>query len=819
MENLKPTSLSRVIAGLLLAAALSPMVARAGDPVGSGNGALDELDRRLAATQEAQELLKKGDAAYEAGKYQDAVDAYSEAFAMLPEAPASREIREATKERYAQAAVESSKALSRKGDVAGAQALLDRVLADGVAPENLAAKQQQARLNDPIRTNPALDKEHAQNVDEVRQLLYTAEGAYNLGKYDEAIARCEDVLRIDPYNKAARRMMERVAQGKRTYGGAAYDHARAELLSEVDAAWEMQVPPSLDEANLGTDGYGAVVDGFGAINTKLKDIVLPRVALDQVSLQEAVDFLRAAAMQADTTELDPANKGVNITVNLGPQGSELEKKISALRFSLQLSQVPLETALRYVTEQSQTKFEVDEFAVIIKPAAMASGSEAIFSRNYRVPPDFLSSLSGAVAGAEVAANDDPFAEGDKGGSLLTKSLSAQEVFEKNNIAFPEGTSVTYSPANSMLLVTQTPAGHEAIAGLVAAVSQTEPVIVTVDVKMIRTQQTNLEELGYDWLVNPFTLNGENTVFGSGGVAGNSAGRTVGSFVNPNNALTNLAGSADTAVSSGLVTGGLRSGDTAFDSSAIDGLINNVDRNAQTTSVAPGIFGMTGLFTDGEVEVLMRGLNQKKGTDVLIRPSVTTRSGQSSKIYVGREFIYPTEYEPPELPNSVGAFVSGDITGLSSGTGFPVTPATPTAFETRETGVTLEVLPVVSGDKNFVDVTLNPQLVEFDGFVNYGSPITQGSSTTVITENRILMPVFSTQRANTQLMILDGATIAFGGLLTDKAEKVEDKVPILGDLPLVGRAFRSEGVQRTATAVVFLLHVEVQDPTGRKYHAR
>src|SRR5690606_32510173 len=122
---------------------------------------------------------------------------------------------------------------------------------------------------------------------------------------------------------------------------------------------------------------------------------------------------------------------------------------------------------------------------------------------------------------------------------------------------------------------------------------------------------------------------------------------------------------------------------------IDALLNNPSRTAQSASVAPGILGLTGLFSDGQVQMIMRGLAQKKGTDLMTTPSVTTRSGQKANIEIIREFIYPTEYEPPELPNTVGATggVGGGLGGGGAGI-FPVTPATPTAFETRNTGVML-----------------------------------------------------------------------------------------------------------------------------------
>jgi general secretion pathway protein D len=135
------------------------------------------------------------------------------------------------------------------------------------------------------------------------------------------------------------------------------------------------------------------------------------------------------------------------------------------------------------------------------------------------------------------------------------------------------------------------------------------------------------------------------------------------------------------------------------------------------AVAPGIFGLAGVMTNPQFQVVIRALNQKKGIDLLSAPRVTTKSGQRAVIEIVREFRYPTQYTPPQVPS---------ITGGGSGTGTVsisvVTPTTPTAFETRNTGVTLEVEPVVGPDGVTIDLNLVPQVVEFEGFINYGSPI-------------------------------------------------------------------------------------------------
>jgi general secretion pathway protein D len=195
------------------------------------------------------------------------------------------------------------------------------------------------------------------------------------------------------------------------------------------------------------------------------------------------------------------------------------------------------------------------------------------------------------------------------------------------------------------------------------------------------------------------------------------------------------------------------------------------------------------------------------------PSVTARSGQKATIEIIREFIYPTEYEPPE-PGEGG---DGDNSGGST----VVTPATPTAFETRNTGVTLEIEPTIGENDFMIDLRFVPEIVEFEGFINYGSPIFSvgrtaigTASSVLLTENRIEMPVFSTRRVNTSLTIYDGYTVAVGGLMREDVQNVEDKVPILGDIPLIGRLFQTKAENRLKSNLIIFVTAQIIDATGR-----
>ncbi|MGL5017811.1 MAG: Amuc_1098 family type IV pilus outer membrane protein [Luteolibacter sp.] len=797
METFKPIQNFLGAAAFLASVGMSVPLASA-DARGGSALASSELSRRRLAIDEAQELLRKGDEAYTAGRYGQAVEAYAGARELIPDAPVTAELRAAATERYAQASVEQARVLARNGDVAGARAAVDKVLLPSVAPNHPGAVNYLGQLDDPIRTNPAANAAHTQDVDSVRRLLYTAEGAFNLGKLDEANLRYSDVLRIDPTNSAARRGMERVASAKSDYQKSAYDHARAEMLNQVESQWELQVPSVDLEASMPDPGAELSSANFVSVKDKLDRIIIPKVALDQTSLSEAIDFLRIRANENDKLELDPARRGINFTVSLGASDSPVAQKINAARFDLQLTNVPLSQILTYIGQMTGTTFATDEFAVIITP--IGSSSPDLISRTYRVPPDFISSMSAGADGA-AAATDDPFGAAPSSGGLLAKRMSAQEALAKQGVAFPEGASANYMASTNTLRVVNTASNQDYIAQVIEAITRVEPVMVSVKVTMIKVEQTHLEELGFDWFLESANFKGD--LVGAGGTVGN--GRSSPDVVGPNGA---------TALNP--VTAGNRTGDSAISGNSIDNLLTN-QSGRQASNPAPGILGLYGNFNDANVQMLMRGLDQKKGVDILAQPATVTRSGQSSNIEIVREFIYPTEYEPPELPNTVGSNFGG-VT--------PVTPATPTAFETKEVGITLEILPVVDASKQYITVTLNPIFSDFLGFVNYGSPINTTatnalgiSETVVVTENAILMPIFSKDTVSTTVDVVDGGTVAVGGLIQETSQVVNDKTPILGSIPIVGRLFQSDAKQPVKKVIIFLVNVELMDPTGYRFRNR
>ena len=134
-------------------------------------------------------------------------------------------------------------------------------------------------------------------------------------------------------------------------------------------------------------------------------------------------------------------------------------------------------------------------------------------------------------------------------------------------------------------------------------------------------------------------------------------------------------------------------------------------------------------------------------------------------------------------------------------------------------MTLQATPTIGPDGFTIDLRLEPEVVEFEGFINYGSPIFTGGVSNgqpvqiLLTDNRIEMPVFATRRVATDVTIWDGQTVAVGGLIREDIQHVEDKLPILGDLPIAGFLFRSKSEVHSKRNLTIFVTARLIDPAG------
>ncbi len=812
---------------------------------GYGGGVTSIAESYVIRLQErvkqADEAALRGTQLMADGDYQGAIDQFHAALDLLPEAPMTEERRRAYISQFSRASVTLARQRADEGRYPEAIYLVEEVLQPTMDPDNIDAKRLLEQLNDPDYYSPALTPSHLERVRRVKLALKTAQGYINLGDYDRADREFNKALNDDPYNIAARRGMEENERHRMNYYDAAYDHTRAKMLREVAEGWATPVPASIESGPIMDIPQDTSTTNIRRIEDKLKNIFLPSVEFVDTPLQDALNFLQQRSVELDINEPDPAKKGINIVLDaaiLGGGGGGAAPAAPAdggfgfegggaaaapafggggvgdTRVTLRLSNVPLAEALRYTTSLASLKYKVEPNAVLVVP--ISTPDKDLFTNVYVVPPTFLSTGAGGGGGGGAAAAD-PFADPVAPSGLAAAARpTARTVLENAGISFPTGASAIYNKTSSQLIVRNTQDQMELVEAYIDSITEGVEKQIYITSRFVEIAEEDADELGFDWLLGPFNMASSNRVFGGGGTQGftsvNGPQANDYTFVNPANGVP---------IGNNPLTAGLRSGFQAIDSNSIDALISG-----QPTGVSPAVFGIAGVFTDPQFQVVIRALSQKKGVDLLSAPSVMARSGQRAKIEVIREFIYPTEYDPPEIPNNFGSLGTFTTGGTVAGGGFPVTPATPTAFETRNTGVTLEVDPVLGADEFTIDLNLAPEVVEFDGFINYGSPIQTTSinafgitEPVVITENRIEMPIFNTRKVTTQVTIWDGQTVALGGLIREDVQDVEDKIPVMGDLPVVGRLFRSSAELHLKRNLTIFVKAQLMDPAGVPIHGR
>ncbi|HSG60821.1 MAG TPA: type II secretion system secretin GspD [Pseudomonadales bacterium] len=215
-------------------------------------------------------------------------------------------------------------------------------------------------------------------------------------------------------------------------------------------------------------------------------------------------------------------------------------------------------------------------------------------------------------------------------------------------------------------------------------------------------------------------------------------------------------------------------------------VNTTLNLAAALAGAPGqVFGIGKLQNPGtDFAVLLNALSTDTEANILSTPSLLTLDNNEASITVGQEVPF--------------------VTGRYTSTGNSTNPSSPfQTIERQDVGITLKVTPHINEGDSLI--------LELEQEV---SSLTGASSSDLITNQR---------KINTSVMAQDGETIVLGGLVKDDVQESVQKVPLLGDIPLLGRLFRSNNTKITKTnLLVFIRPTIIRSPdrlrgaTAEKY---
>lgn len=213
---------------------------------------------------------------------------------------------------------------------------------------------------------------------------------------------------------------------------------------------------------------------------KMDKIRFPMVTFRGATIEEAIEYLRIKSRDLDTFTEPGGFKGVNLILRTGDSPSNAS-------LNLDLKDVPMSEALRYVTELANMKYRVTPYAVMIVPLSESSAS--LTTRVYPFNDELVEDAKDSFLsiGDPFAAPADPFAANPR---PSFRSFTPAGWLAANGIVIPEGGSATINERNQTLLVRTTDVNHELVGEIIRQMYR--------KFKDLERPVMSEETLGKDW---------------------------------------------------------------------------------------------------------------------------------------------------------------------------------------------------------------------------------------------------------------------------------------------------------------------------------
>lgn len=184
-----------------------------------------------------------------------------------------------------------------------------------------------------------------------------------------------------------------------------------------------------------------------------------------------------------------------------------------------------------------------------------------------------------------------------------------------------------------------------------------------------------------------------------------------------------------------------------------------------------------VFSAQDFSVILSALQSLNTTKVVSNPTIVTLNNTEATIDIGEEYPIPNYQYDQEK----GAF---EVSG----------------FTYKPIGIILKVTPQVNAS-GFIKLTLNPEVSSTSNTVSFGGA---GGAT---------IPIITTRKATTQVTLKDGYTMGIGGLVSSNSIHNTSKIPLLGNIPLLGQLFQSKNKDDSRTNLIIFVTAKTVSPEG------
>lgn len=640
-----------------------------------------------------------------------------------------------------------------------------------------------------------ISPDYATRQNKIENLLEKGRRQYLYGDYQGARATFRQIETLDADNIQAKAYQRLISEKLADRGRLTYLATREAMMDEVSKAWQRP------QVYTGTtvDRGGARADSI--IDKKLAEIIIPNVSFPApgVTLAQAINTLSILSVEYDKS--NDAKKGVNIVL-FGDNASEAKPVVLTLR-DLSLGQI-----LDWVTQQAGFQYDIEKDTIVVRKA-MDNSVASMDTLDFPLPTSTVMRMIGFKAA--VGESDDsgnPF--GGSGGGAAAGAGDGKEEAIKN---FLVKAGVEFGPAatvafdGSKLWVTNTRRNLDKVRNILLRYSETKQ--VEIEAKFMEVNQGVLKELGFNWNVSRKNADGSySTLF-------STVGRNTPGLISTYNNRTLADSITSASAGSTPITILKPAAEVTADVPnpyTVDPVVPLLPSTINMASgAAQAANTVLGVINGYDVSLIVNALEQRQGSDLLCAPKVTVISGSTASITVSQRMRYPESWG--DVQSNVGSSSTTVNGENSSSAGVTITPGTPQDFTSVDVGVSMEVTPNVEEDDS-INLVLNPNVTEFEGFMEYGGvAVAISSGTTVTVPSGFIQPVFSVREVKTTVTVFDGATVVMGGLTREEVRTINDSVPILSDIPWIGRLFRSKGESRQKRNLLIFVTANRISPGG------
>lgn len=607
----------------------------------------------------------------------------------------------------------------------------------------------------------AFDFEHSTSIDvlnpnkkdqdyQIQILLEQGRKLITQREYAKAIAKFNSVLLIDPYNDDANQNLLACYNRVTDQGNQRRYNTRYRLMSE--AAWKFS-SPVLPEVNQPTRNLlgtaGRLKDDSkvkSPLEEKLSKIVIKSLELPEMSIADAI-----ATIRNQSVSNDPERQGINI-VYLEPKQASGDAAAKPAANNADGEAAPAandnaaeeEDAGKTIPQMNFSNRTLREVLEEICKAAKLSSPriehDIVVISHKEIPSVDLETK---LFRTEIPNYRDP--------------VTLQKQFEKEwNIPFPKGAELYYHPNICTLVVKNTRRNLDLIGAALEKYytgSESTP-MVQIRLKVIEISQNDLNELAFNWSY------GVNTAKTSSTSEQDRLTSKTTQIAENNQLLRHY-----------------------FDAN-----------NGSNDPIADQTLGFSWSNSDGTYfRASMYALNQADSADTLYSPQVTTLVGVPATVSMQTQRTFPEDWELIDYETS-----SEGNTQITSVTPFP------NLDNVQNLGMNFSITPRLinstsgEGSEGRKLIEINADFVKnpiktFSGWYRYDARYAEDDS---IDGEYYMMPIFNERQFKTLVTLYDGETVLLTGMAVDTNEIVHDKIPILGDIPFIGRFFQSRYTKAT-----------------------